>query len=120
MTKQQKIKLFKESVRKWQEYFGLCDWEIFTDDMDEDDARARASWNYNGRIATIYYDNEWINRKNMSKKEIDRVAFHECAEIYFYFIHHPIKDQRGKDYAEECVHKVIRLLENKILGIEPE
>lgn len=118
LTKKQKILIFKKAVRKWSEYFGLHDWEVFIKPL-KTESRAECHWDYNGRIATIFFGEKWIS-SDITEAEIDRVAFHEVAELFCYFLMDAIRDSRGSFHAQECTHRVIRFLENKILGVEPE
>jgi len=78
--------------------------------------RGWAGTNTEGRIATIFYDKEWY--KNASEKEVDRVMFHEMCEVLFSNICMDMYKFYSESYVQERVHEIIRVLENKLLGVE--
>ena len=51
-------------------------------------------------------------------KEIDRVMFHEMCEILFSNIRMDMCRFYSESHVQERVHEIIRVLENKLLGVE--
>jgi len=115
LTTKNKIQYFKDCTHEWIKYFGLFEWEVHFDIETNEGVRATCYYDAQGRIATMCYQNKWI-KEVKTKEEINRVTFHETAELFLYFVYDPIKKHSNHDEAQEAVHRVIRFLENKILG----
>jgi len=103
-------------ARKWQNELGLLNWEIYIEESSSNENRAWIGTNTEGRIATIFYDKDWY--KKASSKEIDRVVLHEMCEILFSNIRMDMCRFYSESYVQERVHEIIRVLENKLLGVE--
>lgn len=114
MKKSENIIYFKKEVDKYISYFGIFDWETEISEQENKDARATTFYSTCGRIATIYYSEDWISNKKTSKHEISRTAFHECAELFLSKLRDMAEIRGDEDNADEQIHRVIRFMENKI------
>ena len=110
------IKYFNKRVYFYQKYFGLEDWEISIFSQKDNRTRARCNFNMEGRIASIHYSKSWIKDKRVKKEEVNRVAFHEVAELFLSDTRIGLLASMAEPLADEKIHKIIRFLENKILG----
>lgn len=113
--KENTIEEVTEHVRKWQKELGLIDWEISIKESSSDENRAWVKSNVEGRIATIFYDKKWC--KEAKTKEIDRVMFHEMCEVLLSHIFVDMNRFYSESYIQERFHEIIRVMENKILGL---
>jgi len=99
------------------EVFKLYDYELSIESQTKIDARASAYWYGIGagaQIANICYSVEWL-KNNPSKKEIDIVAFHECAEVLLSELQELVRvDHIKKGDLAAAAHRVIRRLENGV------
>lgn len=120
-----KIQLFKNSVKKYIDYFGLWEYEyyILKKEKDSDNRASVNTWSLkerpqgSGFIATFYYNKHWLSDKETCKEEIDKVAFHEIIELLFIKLRE--WSQNNKFYISEYqideeIHRIIRRFENKV------
>jgi len=112
------VKYFEKKVNHYFfKVFKLYDYELAIDSQKDPDSRASAYWykKRNGaQIITICWSKEWIN-DIPTKKEVDKVAFHECAEALLSELDQLIKDRYiQKVEIQAAIHRVIRRLENSI------
>jgi len=116
------VDYFKSTVRYYQEWFGLINWELFIEESEDKsgDFLASCSWGSIGKVSTIFYNKKFIEDPKTTKKLIKRAAFHECAELFLGPIYSDIDFTFGHNRAQQRVHNVISMLENKILGVEPK
>jgi len=99
------------------EVFKLYDYELSIGPQTKIDVRASAYWHeieVGAQMANICYSVEWL-KDNPSKKEIDIVAFHECAEVLLSELQGLVNANHIKkgDLAA-AVHRVVRRLENVV------
>ena len=116
MKKEEKIKYFKSCVYKYIEFFGLFDWEVHIFYQDKPQARASCYCNIPGKIASICYS-EWVISKESTKKEINKVAFHEVCELFLSEISNYLEDRSlytDEKVVNKLIHTIIRFLENKL------
>jgi len=113
----QRESLFTKSTNYFLDYLGLQSWEVYIESQIKDKVRASCYWDLIGRTATICWSLDWINEKSLSDKEICKVAFHECCELYLASLYDCMKDYKGHNHAQEQVHIPIRLLENKLFPV---
>ena len=121
MNKQEKIKFFDKCVRHYFfNVFHLHRYELFIsqDKNDHDLAMATTYWNSiesGDSNVSICYDRKWIEQKDLTKKVIDEVAFHEVCEALLMELSQLIicRFIAEKDIPN-AVHRVIRTLENTI------
>ena len=119
-----KVKLFKDSIKKYIDYFGLWEWEYHIKESEIPNYRARTSYydieenpEGSGYIVTFFYNVAWLKDKETNKEEIDKVAFHEVLELLFCKLRDWSENNNfhiTKYQVDEEVHRIIRRLENKI------
>ena len=113
MKKLTKVNKFKKSVIKYQDYFALFQWEIHVFEKTMEN-RAEVIWNDTGGIVSVYYSKKWIEDKDVDLNEVDKVAFHEMAELFLQEQYDLIGRSNGWDKAQKQTHNIIRFLENKV------
>jgi hypothetical protein len=109
------INYFMEKVLQYQKEFGLFNWEINIEEIDDDECRGEIQYDISARLAVIYYDQTWIRTVKLKKEEIALVAFHEMCELFLAEIHSFIVKHSDCDYADSLTHNVIRFMESKLL-----
>ncbi len=107
------FELFKKSIYKWLDYFGLKKWDVslFYEEYDME-SNANIVWNYSNKIVSFYLN------PNLDKDEdIDKLAFHEVVELllaklrnYSLNTKYVISDEE----VDASIHTVIRTLENTL------
>lgn len=122
MTKEQKVKFFKNEILRFVKYFGLLDYEIFFNEQDNENNFATSyfwyydSENGDAQNVEIKYSKSWINKK-LTKKEISKIAFHETMEILLFRLYSLARSRdivvTNKQVDIEN-HRIIRILENTI------
>lgn len=125
MTTDQKIKYFISECKRFIDFFGLHDWQIYYEPHDDEGARAMCTTDMMtgdgcGMIARISWSPDWIKDKETDKYELSVCAFHEVIELMFSFI---------RDYAmnrniyishrevDNEIHRIIRRFENKVFPL---
>lgn len=108
---------FKKRCIHWAKELGLHGIE-FTFLHDDEESRGSYQIVYEDGVCVVHFQVEWDWPRPRTKKEINRIAFHEMAEIMIQ----PLKDLARERYNEEVVsgeaHKIVRRLENLVLGFE--
>lgn len=122
LTIKEKSKLFEDYIKKYMDYFGMVDYQINFDSVDDTGCRAKCQWHYmsGSQMFTFCWSTNWLKDKKTDEKDIKRTAFHEVLEAMF---------SKLRDYSEnidkvvtereiDCeIHRVIRTMENKILHL---
>lgn len=114
--KQSRVLSFRKCVYKYAMEFGLVDWEIFTESEDHEGSRAVCHFNLESKISTIAYNPNWLFCESVSLSEIERVAFHECAELFLCKITRMLDHYYSEPVVNKEMHTVIRFLENIKFG----
>lgn len=117
---------FQKEVRRKLDSFGLTEWLVDFDWIDDPDVDALAQVRIvtTSRIALFQLNRTWTSEPTFSR--VDRVAYHEVLEVLL----NPIcaiarLDQEdvtpaGKEYLLEMErHAIIRRLENLYMGDWP-
>jgi len=125
MTLQQKIQFFTNEVQYYIEYFGLIDWKLFVNEINEveKEKESLCATCYVGEIenrnVVISYNKEWIEEENCLQT-ISRVAFHEVMELMLSRLN-GFASTRDFYVSEamiiEEIHKIIRTMENKVFKL---
>jgi len=120
MNVEQKIEYFKERVKYYFfDFFHLYELELQIEPQEELGTKATTYWHHIDDGAcqiTICYTNEdWIQRDDLTKEEIDRTAFHEVCESLLYELRELITRRFiSEREVPNAVHRVIRRLENTV------
>lgn len=123
MTKKEKIRHFKSEINRFVKYFGLYDYEIVFDEIDNPDGRASSHFfYYDNRVnadaqnVDVCWSKDWIESE-LNKREISKTAFHEVLEIMLYKIFELARCRNiivtDREVAQEK-HRIIRIFENTI------
>ena len=105
------IKHYTDSVYELQEKLGITTIQIHIMPTDTD-CRGKVSYNIEGKIATIFYNEDWI--KTASKEEIRKTAFHELRELCLYELGQMAKESYSRKKVNTLIHEIIRRDENTI------
>ncbi|MEO5350764.1 MAG: hypothetical protein H7836_14135 [Magnetococcus sp. YQC-3] len=118
-TNKKHFKTFKKYFKNYTIFFGITDWNLnFQHDISlltQDFACVQPD--IDSRNVVISFNPVWENIKP-TKKYIKLVAIHECLELFLYrlrCIANSRFDFTQHDLDEE-MHKIIRVLENKLLN----
>ena len=112
-TTVKQYELFQETVREWMSRFGLMGWRADFSHEKEDDARAAVNINFEDRIATFKFSDEWRGEPDDDK--IMRSAFHEVCEVLIGKLGFLAKERcTNDDEIGEEMHVIIRILENTV------
>jgi hypothetical protein len=114
-------------VKKYIDFFGLYEWELFFSEDTNSMNRALVCWHTindrqegSGMIATFQWRRSWIVKKETTKDEIKKVAFHEVLELLLGKVRDfgENKTVLIPDYVvDEEIHKIIRRIENKVFNL---
>lgn len=105
--------LFVAEFKRWVEYWGLKDWELFFEHKPLDECRAEVLMGYTGRVATVSFALYWGYEP--SEEEVCRVAFHEARELFYGMLTCLAKERfTTPPQIEEETHACIRRDENTI------
>jgi len=119
MTKLDKIKYFKSRVSYYfYDFFKLSDYELTITGQDKFDTRGSAYWHsYEeaSAMCTICYSNGWISSGEVTKYEIDKIAFHEVCECLLQEINKISRERFISEVViEHSIHQIIRRIENSV------
>ena len=113
---------FKDRVNYYFfDVFRLFEYELEIDEQEDDDARSSIYWHkmkVGAQMVTICYTRNWLCNLETTKKEIDKVAFHEVCEALLS----ELGEMAHERYISEreitaSTHRIIRRLENIILPL---
>lgn len=106
---------YKKSFKRYAEFFGMKNYEIFFCLDKEDDGRGRIEVNYQDKIANVCLCNGVLGG---NVNDVDKVAFHEAAELFCFehFSRYLDDFDRvvGSKISVPATHSVIRFLENEL------
>ncbi len=112
MTYKQKVRYFIKKVKYYQKKLGLLNWEIHVFKDKDQKSIGYCSWNKDNRVASIYFSDKWIKRKQTSKIDLKRTSFHECCELLLSEINDKLNEFMPENQVEILIHKQIRTIEN--------
>jgi hypothetical protein len=105
------VKLFAQSVRKWQQVLSLGDWRIEKGMKPAKAAMASVEFNEQARLATYRLGD--FGAEKITPESLDRTALHELLHIFLYDLMCVATDPKSSDEEIEMQeHRVINLLEN--------
>lgn len=110
--------VFQEEAKKWIEFWGLKDWEVFFKfEHCESLDRAQCWINWRGRICTLVLAK--FQPEERTECDIRKMAFHESCELLLHdmeaiALDEEIPHEERKGLTESYRHAVIRRLENSI------
>jgi hypothetical protein len=119
------VNYFKERVNYYFfDFFKMYEYELTISSQDKFASRASTYWHSfdeGAQMITICYTEDWISEKDITKKEIDKVAFHEVCEAFLSELNQLIQERFiTEDNVNRSIHKVIRKLENILFPLISE
>ena len=112
MKKKDPFKYYKERTEHWINHFGLYNWDVNVhEDEDEYDGNLACTMsNIDNKRADIYLCVDWGDTE-MTRHELDKVAFHEVLEVMLAEIRH-LAGRRDIRFEEidGAIHSIIRIL----------
>jgi hypothetical protein len=106
---------YKERCNFYQKFFNLQDWEFYYKIEDDEENRGTSVSLPNSRVSTIAIDEEW--GEYATKKEIDKLAFHEVMEVLFAMLRIYGDMFVNEMHVDREIHSVIRTMENVIFPL---
>jgi hypothetical protein len=118
-SKDKKIKYFKNRVNYYFfDIFHLQFFELNIEEQVDPDVRASTFWHNideGSNMINICYSIDWIENKNLTYTEIDKVAFHEVCEALLSEVQQLMTYRFiSKKDIPNAIHRIIRILENTI------
>lgn len=105
------VKLFAQSVRKWQQVLSLGDWRIEKGSKPAKEAMASVEFNQTARLATYRLGD--FGAEKITPDSLDRTALHELLHIFLYDLLCVATDPKSSDEEIEMQeHRIINLLEH--------
>jgi hypothetical protein len=104
------VKLFAQSVRKWQQVLSLCDWRIEKGSKPAKAAMASVEFNSAARLATYRLGD--FGAEKITPESLDQTALHELLHVFLHDLMTVAQDPKSsQDEIEMQEHRVINLLE---------
>jgi hypothetical protein len=104
------VKLFAQSVRKWQQVLSLCDWRIEKGSKPAKAAMASVEFNQTARLATYRLGD--FGAEKITQESLDQTALHELLHVFLHDLLMVATDPKSSDEDIEMQeHRVINLLE---------
>lgn len=115
-TTKKQFELFEREARKWLDKLGLKDWCVYVlhRDLEDESTVAQCRWETEQRIANLVLNTSVSSPKGAH--EIRRAALHECLELLLIGCTEAMRRSVCEDLVDVETHKVIRALENLLLG----
>ncbi len=105
------VKLFAQSVRKWQQVLSLGDWRIEKGSKPAKSAMASVEFTPAARLAVYRLGD--FGAEKITPDSLDRTALHELLHIFLHDLMCVATDPKSSDEDIEMQeHRVINLLEN--------
>jgi hypothetical protein len=105
------VKLFAQSVRKWQQVLSLGDWRIEKGIKPAKAAMASVEFNQAARLATYRLGD--FGAEKITPESLDKTALHELLHVFLHDLMCTATDPKSSDEEIEMQeHRVINLLEN--------
>lgn len=113
-TTKKQFRIFEKECRKWLDKLGLKDWCVLVrhEELEKGNTLARCNWNAEQRQA-------WLRLNTTTRAgdhEIKRAALHECLELLLCGCTDIMWKSAADDIVDAETHKVIRTLENLLVG----
>ena len=107
---------FCQEFRKWQEYFGLMEWEVTLKHRFVEGGTAECTWNIEGKNSTVSLSTQ-IDRE----EKVGLSAFHEAAELWLVPLRYLARARFvDPDTMAQEFHAIIRFLENRLYPLVKE
>ena len=104
------VKLFAQSVRKWQQILSLGDWRIEKGSKPAKAAMASVEFNTPARLATYRLGD--FGAEKITPESLDQTALHELLHVFLHDLMTVAQDPKSsQDEVEMQEHRVINLLE---------
>ena len=104
------VKLFAQSVRKWQQVLSLGDWRIEKGSKPAKAAMASVEFNTPARLATYRLGD--FGAEKITPESLDQTALHELLHVFLHDLMTVAQDPKSsQDEVEMQEHRVINLLE---------
>lgn len=118
-TTEEQFEAFKDEARKWIEYFGLSEWEIFFHHKNGSKERALCDVHNEGHIAVLSLGREWEALEEPDEEAVRKCAFHEVCELllmddWYIATLEDLSLEQREQLLEKVRHRVIRRLENSL------
>ena len=105
------IKLFAQSVKKWQQILSLCDWRIEKGSKPAKAAMASVEFNTSARLATYRLGD--FGAEKITPESLDKTALHELLHVFLHDLMTVAQDPKSsQDEVEMQEHRIINMLEN--------
>lgn len=107
--KKDRFDLFKRECDKWIKYYGLNNWHVKYEEMDDDINSGLCSFDLQNRMAVISLNT------NKAEENVNPslIAFHEVTELFFARIRYLATERYIQpDEIDDALHECIRTLEN--------
>jgi hypothetical protein len=113
---QDDVRIFAESIKKWQSVLSLGDWRIEKGIKPAKQAMASVEFNEAARLA-IYRLGDFGAEK-ITPDSLDRTALHELLHVFLHDLLMVATDPKSSDEDIEMQeHRVINLLENLLKDV---
>ena len=104
------VKLFTQSVRKWQQVLSLCDWRIEKGSKPAKAAMASVEFNQTARLATYRLGD--FGAEKITPESLDQTALHELLHVFLHDLVTVAQEPKSsQDEIDMQEHRVINLLE---------
>jgi hypothetical protein len=104
------VKVFAQSVKKWQQVLSLCDWRIEKGSKPAKEAMASVEFNQTARLATYRLGD--FGAEKITQESLDQTALHELLHVFLHDLLMVATDPKSSDEDIEMQeHRVINLLE---------
>lgn len=114
---QKQFKLFETEARKWIDFFGLKEWQIYFL-FEKIDNRAEVRYNCVSGIAVFVLNTEVDEMDGLvvTNNDIKKLGFHEVCELFLGRLVNMAERRFDLTEAgiEEETHRIIRTLENVV------
>ena len=105
------VKLFAQSVRKWQQVLSLGDWRIEKGSKPAKAAMASVEFNDIARLATYRLGD--FGAEKITPDSLDKTALHELLHVFLHDLITVAQDPKSsQDEVDTQEHRVVNLLEN--------
>jgi len=103
--------VFKKECDKWVKFYGLNNWRIKYEEMEDESNSGLCSFDLHNRMAVISL-NTAADEKNVNPALI---AFHEVTELLLARIRYLATERYIQpDEVDDAIHECIRTLENSV------
>ena len=105
------VKIFAQSVKKWQQVLNLGDWRIEKGTKAAKQAMASVEFNDSARLAVYRLGD--FGAEKITSETLDKTALHELLHVFLHDLMMVASDPKSsEEEIETQEHRVINLLEN--------